>query len=144
MNGNNILEKLETAFKEDPYAKSIGASLFEVKLGYSKVGMELNDSHLNFNGYVHGGIVFSLLDYAFSIASNSANKASVAVSMGLHFVNAAKPGSKIIAEAKEVSSSRKLGLYEMTVTDEEGTLIAKSDGRVYITKKEVVPKGISI
>jgi len=118
-------------FREDPFARRLGIEVLEVGPGRARVGLTLNDSHLNFNGFIHGGAVFTLLDQAFAAASNSHNETAVAISMSVQFVNAAKPGDRLTAEARELHRSRRLGLYELTVTDESGRLICRSEGRVY-------------
>jgi len=52
------------------------------------------------------------------VASNAHNESAVAITMSIQFINAAPRGGRIVAEAREVEKSRKLGLYEMTVRDE--------------------------
>jgi len=130
--------KLERIFSKDPFARSLGAELVELRPGYAKVRMKLGESHLNFLGFVHGGALISLMDYAFSAASNSHNLSSVAITMSVQFIKAAEPGSELYAEAREVSNSKKLGLYEMTALTKEGGLLAKCDGRVYRIGSPVV------
>lgn len=126
-----LLEELKKMFSNDPFAKQLGIELIEFSPGYAKVRMKVDGSHMNFFGFVHGGAIFSLLDQAFAAASNSHNYSSVAVSMSVNFINAPKKDAILYAEAKEIDKSRKLGLYEMTVRDEEGALICRCDGRVY-------------
>lgn len=138
MEEEKINDKLKELFSNDPYAKSLGITIEELKPGYAKVRMQLDASHMNFIGFVHGGAIFSLLDQAFAAASNSHNYSSVAISMSVNFVNAPKPDGILYAEAREIEKSRKLGLYEMTVRDGEGTLICRSDGRVYRIGKAFV------
>lgn len=128
---DNVNEVLKELFSNDPYAKRLGITIEELRPGYAKVRMKLDASHMNFIGFVHGGAIFSLLDQAFAAASNSHNYSSVAISMSVNFLNAPNPNGTLYAEAREIEKSRKLGLYEMTVRDEEGTLICRSDGRVY-------------
>lgn len=134
-------EKLRAMMERDPFAQSLGIELTELTPGFAKAKMTLRPSDLNFFGYVHGGAVFSLMDYVFSAASNSHNEMAVAVSMSVQYVNASEPGGVLWAEAKEIDRSRKLGLYELTVRDEAGKLICRSDGRVYRIGKTIVEDG---
>jgi acyl-CoA thioesterase len=138
MSENKLDQKLMDLFKDDNYARLVGMELVEAGPGYSKVRMKVSADHHNFIGFVHGGAVFSLLDYAFSVASNSHNESAVAVSMSVQFVNASAPEGELIAEGREIEKSRKLGLYEMVVKDPDGKLIARSDGRVYRIGKPFV------
>jgi len=137
----NLVEELKKMFSNDPFAKQLGIELIEFSPGYAKVRMKVENSHLNFFGFVHGGAIFSLLDQAFAAASNSHNYSSVAISMSVNFINAPKKEATLWAEAKEVDKSRKLGLYEMTVRDDEGALICRCDGRVYRIGKPFIGDG---
>jgi acyl-CoA thioesterase len=131
MSEKRVPEELRRRLADDPFARGLGIELLEMEPGRARVGLTLNDSHRNFLGFIHGGAVFTLLDQAFAAASNSHNESAVAISMSVQFVNAAKPGDRLIAEARELHCSRRLGLYELTVTDESGRLICRSEGRVY-------------
>jgi len=132
------LERLRDLFNHDPFCERLGMEIIELQKGYAKVRMKLDPSHLNFNKFVHGGVIFTLLDQAFAAASNSHNESSVAVSMDVQFVNAPAPQGMLFAEAREAEKSRKLGLYEMTVQDQSGRLICKSHGRVYRIGKPIL------
>jgi len=132
------IDLMKEKFRKDPYANGLGAELVELAPGSARVKMTFTDKHLNFLGFVHGGAMFSLLDYAFAAASNSHNESAVAVSMSVQFINAPPMGTLVYAEAKEVAKSRKLGLYEMTVIGEDGEVYCRSDGRVYRIGKEIV------
>jgi acyl-CoA thioesterase len=131
-------QKLRAMMERDPFAQSLGIELTELEPGLAKAKMTLGPAALNFFGYVHGGAVFSLMDYVFSAASNSHNEMAVAVSMSVQFLHAADPAGVLWAEAREIDKSRKLGLYELTVRDESGRLICRSDGRVYRIGKAIV------
>ncbi len=138
METENAKPELIEMAEKDPFARLIGAELLELRPGYAKVRVKTEPGHNNFLGFVHGGVIFGLLDYAFSAASNSHDRSAVAVSMSVQFVAAPAPGDEIFAEAREIARSRKLGLYEMTVTGPDGALLAKSDGRVYRIGKPIV------
>ncbi|MCP4756612.1 MAG: PaaI family thioesterase [Proteobacteria bacterium] len=141
MSQDNEIDRLRRLFSLDPFASGLGVEIVEMRPGYAKVKMTVDESHLNFNGFVHGGMIFTLMDQAFAAAGNSHGDSSVAVSMDVQFVNAAKPSGTLYAEAKEVERSRKLGLYEMKVWDAEEKLVCKSNGRVYIIGKPILEEG---
>ncbi len=121
----------------DPYAKLLGVKLEKVEEGYARVSLELKEEFLNFLGYVHGGLIFSLADQAFAVASNSREKVSVALQMNINFLKAPSIGDTLIAEAEEKSLSNKIGFYEIKVKNSAQELIAQAQGIVY--RKE--PRG---
>ncbi len=112
----------------EPIAAFLGMELVELKAGYARVRMRLRPEHLNFNGYVFGGIIMSLADQAFAYGSNSMSLPSVATQFDTHFLAAPAPGDELIAECRVIKNGRRMGLSEITVTDGNGRLIARSTG----------------
>ena len=76
----------------DPYARSLGVELVSVTDDEIVVGLTVLPHHVNFLGVGHGGLVFSLADCAFSLASNNAGDRAVAIDTHLVLTAAAKPG----------------------------------------------------
>jgi acyl-CoA thioesterase len=79
---------------------------------------------LNFHGTPHGGAIFSLADFAFSGACNAHGEAAVALTLTIQFLAAAAPGARLTAEAQAERQGRQAGFYSVTVTDEQGRVVA--------------------
>lgn len=120
---------------KDPFANLLGITVDEVKEGYSKVSMNITDNMLNIHNTVNGGVIFSLADVAFAIASNTYDQTAVGINVNMNFIAAGFSDDKLIAIAKEVSKNPKLGFYHMEVRNERDQLIATADGMVYRKKK---------
>lgn len=129
-----LLDKLQS----DPYAKMLGIKVDEIAEGYAKVSMKIQENMLNFHGSTNGGVVFSLADVAFAIASNSHGQTAVGVNMNMSYMAASFPGEILYCEGKEETKNPKLGLYRMEVTNENGDLVAIAEGMVYRKKQQVV------
>ena len=112
----------------EPVAAFLGMELVALTAGYAKVRMQLRPEHMNFNGFVFGGIIISLADQAFAYGSNSMSLPSVATQFNTHFLAAPSPEDELIAECRVIKSGRKMGLSEITVTDGKGKVIAKATG----------------
>ncbi|MGC7873222.1 PaaI family thioesterase [Desulfosporosinus sp. SYSU MS00001] len=128
----NIMSYLE----HDRFAALAGIKLVEVKPGYAKANMEITDKHLNAVNIVHGGAIFTLADFAFAAASNSYGQVSLGINATISYFRPPK-GCIIIAEAKEVSSSKKIGNYNVDVFDENKEIIARFNGIVYRKKDKI-------
>jgi acyl-CoA thioesterase len=120
--------ELKAQAEEEPIASFLGMRLLELSSGYAKVAMKLIPKHQNFNGLIFGGIVMAVADQAFAYAVNSVSHPSIASQFNIHFIAAPKVGDELFAEGKLLKSSRRVGLAEMTVTNQEGKLIAKATG----------------
>ena len=108
---------------DDAFAKSIGIKLIEVRRGFAVTEMSIEERHLNGVGIVQGGVVFTLADYAFAAACNEDEVPTVGINNNISYLRPAK-GKIIRAEAKEISSTKKICSFAIDVTDEDGGLIA--------------------
>lgn len=124
----NIVAGLKSKADAEPIAAFLGLKLAELSPGYARVTMEMRPEYLNFNGMVYGGIIMSVADQAFAYASNSLAPGSVASQFNLHFIAGAKVGDVLTGECRVVKSGRKVGISEMTVTNQEGKLLARATG----------------
>ena len=117
-------EALRQRIRDDPYAAWLGIELLELAPGYCRAAMRVQPQMVNFHGMPHGGAIFSLADYAFGGACNAHGETAVALSVTIQFLAAAAPGARLTAEARAERQGRQAGFYVMTVTDEEGRVVA--------------------
>jgi acyl-CoA thioesterase len=103
------------------------------------VSMRLTESHLNGHGTGHGGLVFALADTAFAIACNTQNHAAVAAGGSIDFVSPGVGGELLTASAIQRSQGRRLGVYDIDVTGEDGRLVAIFRGRSARLTRPVIP-----
>lgn len=120
--------ELKALQQNEPIASFLGMELVELSPGYSRVAMRLRPEYVNFNGLVFGGIIMALADQAFAYATNSVARPSVASQFNIHFIAAARPGDRLLGECRVVRNGRRVGVSEMTITDQDGRLIAKATG----------------
>ena len=73
------------------------------------------DAHINFNGTCHGGVIFTLADTAFGLASNSHGVIAAGIDAHITYHVAAQAGDTLIATAIEVSRTRKIAVYRIDV-----------------------------
>jgi acyl-CoA thioesterase len=102
--------------------------LLELSPGYAKVAMKVRPEHQNFHGMTFGGIVMAIADQAFAYTVNSVDFPSVASQFNIHFIAAARVGDELIAEGRLMKSGKRVSIAEVTVTNQEGKLIAKATG----------------
>lgn len=122
----------------DAAAKLLGIELQEIKPGYARVAMVVRDDMLNGFGIVHGGITFSLADTAFAYACNSRNIKTVALAGSINFLAPVRVGDHLTAVAKEQSQGSRIGLYDISITDQTNKLVAQFRGTSYSVGETVV------
>ncbi len=125
---SNTVAELRVRAGQEPIASFLKMRLLELSPGHARVTMKLIPEYQNFNGLIFGGIIMAVADQAFAYASNSVTYPSVASQFNIHFVAGAEITDELTAECRVVKSGRRVGISEMTVTNQQGKLIAKATG----------------
>jgi len=125
---SDALAELRAKAEGEPIASFLKMQLLELSPGYARVSIKLTPEYENYNGLVFGGIIMSVADEAFGYAVNSVDHPSVATQFNTHFITAARVGDELIAEGRLVKSGKRVGIAEVTVTNQDGKLIAKATG----------------
>jgi len=121
---HNIPESLARRVRDDPWAQSLGIEYLELRRGYCRTALTLQPHMVNYLRSPHGAVIFALADAAFGAACNSHGDAAVALSMTVGFLAAPSPDGRLVAECRERRRGRRAGFYDVTVTDDGGTLVA--------------------
>jgi acyl-CoA thioesterase len=129
----------ETMYRKDTAAQHLGMALKEIGPGYAVMTMRVVDTMLNGHNICHGGYVFTLADTAFAYACNAYNQNTVAQSAQINFLKAVSPNSILTATANEQTRTGRTGLYDITVTNEEGSVIALFRGNSHTIKGQIIP-----
>ena len=90
--------------------------------------MYVRPDMLNGHGIVHGGMVFALADTAFAYVCNGRNEKTVAAQASIVFLDSAKEGETLIAEAGEAAIAGRSGVTRVTVRTKDGRPIAEFTG----------------
>ena len=118
------LEEAREFFAQDRYATELtGITVEEIAEHFSVCRLALTEKHRNAVGGVMGGVVYTLCDFAFAVATNDAEHHVVTVVSQISYLSAAK-GSTLYATANMVKDGRRTCFYTVTVTDELGTQVA--------------------
>ena len=105
-----------------------GIEIVEAREGHAVVRMTLRPDMLNGHRIAHGGMVFALADTAFAYACNSRNLRTVAAQASIVFLDSAKEGEVLIAEARELALVGRSGVCNVSVRSLDGRAIAEFQG----------------
>lgn len=126
----------ETLNKDDHFAASIGAQLTEVREGYAKAELTVEERHLNGAGVCQGGVMYTLADLAFAGVANSHGILTLGISNTITFLKSGQLGDRIIAECTEVYDHHKLPYCDMRITNQRGDLLAVMTGLAYRMRRD--------
>ena len=118
----------EAMLKDDHTTKGMGMSIDAVGPGMAMLSMTVRKDHLNGHGSCHGGAIFTLADSAFAFACNSHNTITVAQHCSVTFLAPGREGDRLTATAREVTLAGRSGVYDVSVTRQDGVTIAEFRG----------------
>ena len=123
----NSVEEAKEYFKNDKFAYNSGMVLEDLGEDFSLCTMDLDDRHLNSNGGIMGGVMFTLADLAFAALSNNIHRPTVAQQVSINYLSAPK-GKKLLARAELLKNGRSSTIIQVKVSDETGRDIALFTG----------------
>lgn len=124
--------------KHDRLGKLMGIELLDISEGRATARLKIGPQHLNAANTAHGGSVFTLADIALAAASNSYGNVSLLTNGTITVFHGTKEGDTLTASAEEMSKSRKLGHYRVSVSNDEGEQIAVFTATVYRTSTPLI------
>jgi len=124
---NAIYHQIEN----EPFGKKFGFKLIDIQEGCAKVEMHFTQDMENMFGMAHGGMIFSLMDAAFEVASNSHGTMAVALNMNINYLASPAKGALLTAEAREINKTKRTATYNIRATDDSGKLLAVCQSLVY-------------
>ena len=136
-NPQKIINKM---FDQDAFSQWLGIKIVEVSEGNCQLQMPVRSEMLNGFQIAHGGIAYSLADSALAFASNSHGRKSLSVETSISHTVSVKEGDVLTATNEELSLSDKIGVYLITITNQDNQKVAYFKGTVYRTSKEWFPE----
>lgn len=108
----------------DVAAHALDMVLRSIAPGQAVMTMRVRPDHLNGHGICHGGYIFTLADTAFAYACNSHNKLVVAQENTITYLSPGQNGELLTATATQMHLAGRSGVYDVTVTGEDGRKVA--------------------
>lgn len=118
---------------EGTYLEFLGFRLIQWKTGFSKIEMPVRSEHRNTVGYLHGGVIASLLDIAGAIAGSygaSDEYVSVTINLNCNFM-APHTATTVIAEGELVRTTSSLFFSQAKLFDPESNRLCATATGTY-------------
>ena len=128
----------QAMFARDTATRSLGMEIVRMGPGTAQLTMRVRSDMLNGHQTCHGGFIFALADSAFAFACNSHNRNTVASGCSIDYLAPGREDDVLTADAIERSRAGRTGVYDITVTNQDGVQIAFFRGRSYQISGEVI------
>ncbi len=119
----STLNEAKEFFANDRFATGNDMELIDLTDDGCVCRLVLSDKHRNGFGGVMGGVVFTLADFAFAIASNNEHLPTEAADADIRFLSPVR-GSVLTATARIIKSGRTTCVVQVDVSDDSGADIA--------------------
>lgn len=118
------LEEANEFFALDRYAiKTTGIEILVAREGYAKCQVKIEDKHLGAHGQVMGGVMYTLADFTFAVATNTKDQFVATLTSTINYLSMAKDDT-LIAECKRIKDGKRTVYYETMITDGKENLVA--------------------
>ena len=117
-----------------PFAEMLGLRPRSIGAGRARFELDVGARHLNPNGTLHGGVIYSVADTAMGAALFSRlepGEQCATLEIKMNYLLPVTGGS-IAAEAVVVSRTTRVGVLEARVYGEGDALVALATGTFYI------------
>lgn len=109
---------------EEGFREVLGIRIIENGVGYAVGEMDIQPTHLNPLGVVHGGCMFSIADTVSGVSALGRGGRVTTVSGNISYLRAGKDTTKIVAKARETKYGRTFSVCEAQLFDDKDNLLA--------------------
>lgn len=111
-------------YEKDHAVRAMGIVLEAIGPGHARMAMTVRRDMLNSHQTCHGGATFTLADACFAYACNSYNRVTVGAGCDIVYPAPAHEGDRLTATAEERHRKGRGGVYDVTVTNQNGEVVA--------------------
>jgi len=129
-------EVVKKMMADDAFSRWLGIDILEVKPGFARISMTVRPEMNNGFSITHGGIAYSLADSAFAFASNSHGRVAVALETNISYLKKVGSGDTLEATAEQLSLGNTVGVYNVTIRNQNDAKVAHFRGTVFRTKEQ--------
>lgn len=121
-----ISADLRNSMVNAPFPRLLGFRLLDLSEGYARMAVTLRPDHANFLGGVDGALIASLADCTVACACNTLGQVRVGLQSSINYISGPSLKGELFAEARVFHAGRTIALTDVTITDSNGKVVARS------------------
>ena len=137
-----FIDALHTFFKADKYVEASNIKIEEVNEEKAVIVADIDERHLNANGCVQGGMLYTIADFAFAVLGNYLHPSTVTQTGQITYLRPAFT-KRLKAVAKEKERAGHCTVCETVVYDENDKVLCVCSFNGFIkeiTKQEFIER----
>ncbi|MGV6861564.1 MAG: PaaI family thioesterase [Putridiphycobacter sp.] len=132
LNPKDIVHEM---FDNDEMSQWLGIKLKSIDLGKVTIEMEVRKEMTNGFGIAHGGITYSFSDSALAFSANTHGIHAVSIETSISHLKPVNVGDILTSQVKEISMTKRVGVYQVDVFNQNQHLVSTLKGTMYRTGK---------
>ena len=128
-------EIVDLMMNSDAFSQWMGIKVEEISKGHAILSLAINSEMVNGFNIAHGGISYSLSDSALAFASNAYGNKCVSIETSISHTRPVKIGDKLTATCEELNRGKTIGVYQVTVKNQDNKTVALFKGTVHISEE---------
>lgn len=132
MTPKEIIDKM---MAEDKMSQWLGIEIINYDPGAVSLRMTVREEMVNGFHVTHGGITYSLADSALAFSANSHGIRSMSIETSISHLKSVFTGDVLTVNTKQLTLTRKTGVYIMDIVNQKNELVAHFKGTVYRSDK---------
>lgn len=129
----------DAIWAEDATSRDLGVQVISVEPGRAVLALPITGKVVNWHDTAHGGYIFLLADTAFGYACHTYNRRMVSQHCNISYLNPARRGDRITAEAVERQRLGRTVIYDVAVKRDDGLPIAEFRGVARAIEGTIIP-----
>lgn len=110
--------------QEDGFANNLGILTTKVDKGYAEGELKVKTEHYNYQGLIHGGVLFSFADTIGGSAARTYGYHVVTVNAHMEYIKGGENVETLYAYAKSIKHGNKISRYSIEIYDQLKNLLA--------------------
>lgn len=107
------------------FAKTMNLTVTDIQLGYAEAAMPVTEHSMNPIGSVHGGCLYTIADVAGGAAACSHGYLVTTLDADFHYLRPGIGSTRLTAVAREIKAGKRVLVYDISVMDQDGTVLAQ-------------------
>ena len=133
----DLMKLAENRNRKNAFCRRLGIRITEIAPGRAVVTKTVTEEDVNPLGIPHGGLYFTMADTACGTAMATHGYAAVTMDANYHFLKSGAVGDTLRAESFEVRSGRTIGVYDVRISKQDGTLLGTGTFTFYRLDQEL-------
>ncbi|MBF0152138.1 MAG: hotdog fold thioesterase [Magnetococcales bacterium] len=113
------------------FHRLLGIQVEAARSGWCRASLVVTADLLNPFGITHGGVVFTLAEFAYGVAGNASGETAVGLMTSMTFPASSREGDRLTAEAREMATGSRTRHFQVEVRRTDGQVIGLFTGVLF-------------